>query len=68
LAVRGRLPDIPQERKLGDKYSSCGKFFPKEDIQMSLTSIGVVLGIIASVLKIVNGIVDLVKKMPRKVK
>ena len=53
---------------MGDKYSSCGKFFPKEDIQMSLTSIGVVLGIVASVLKIVNGIVDLIKKMPRKVK
>lgn len=35
---------------------------------MSLTSIGVVLGIIASVLKIVNGIVDLIKKMPREVK
>ena len=35
---------------------------------MSLTSIGAVLGIIASVLKIVNGIVDLIKKMPRKVK
>ena len=35
---------------------------------MSLTSIGVVLGIIASILKIVNGIVDLIKKMPRKVK
>ena len=35
---------------------------------MSIASIGIVLGIIANVLKIVNGIVDLIKKMPRKVK
>lgn len=35
---------------------------------MSLTSMGIALGIIASVLKIVNGIVDLIKKMPGKVK
>ena len=35
---------------------------------MSLTTLGVVLGIVASVIKIVNGIADLVKKMPRKVK
>lgn len=35
---------------------------------MSLTTSGVVLGIVASVIKIVNGIADLVKKMPRKVK
>ena len=35
---------------------------------MSLTSIGVVLGIVASVLKIINSIVDLIHKMPRKVK
>ena len=35
---------------------------------MSLTSIGVIIGIIANVLKIVNGIIDLIKKMPRKVK
>lgn len=35
---------------------------------MSLTNLGIVLGIIASVLKIVNGIVDLIRKMPRKVK
>lgn len=35
---------------------------------MSLASIGIALGIVASVLKIINGIVDLVKKLPRKVK
>ena len=33
---------------------------------MRLTSIGVVLGIVASVLKIVNGIVDLINKCPEK--
>lgn len=31
-------------------------------------SIGIILGIVASFLKIVNGIVDLIKKMPRKAK
>lgn len=35
---------------------------------MSLTNIGIALGIIASVLRIINGIVDLFKRLPRKVK
>lgn len=37
-------------------------------ISMLYTSIGIILGIVASLLKIVNGIVDLIKKMPRKAK
>ena len=35
---------------------------------MSLATLGIVLGIIASVIRIVNGIADLIKKMPRNVK
>jgi len=35
---------------------------------MSLTNLGIILGIVASVLKIINGIVDLIRKIPKKVK
>lgn len=35
---------------------------------MNLTTLGVIIGFIANVLKLVNGIVDLIRKMPRKVK
>lgn len=35
---------------------------------MSLANVGIVLGILANVLKIVNGFVELIRKMPRKVK
>ncbi len=35
---------------------------------MNLANIGVVIGIVANVLKIVGTIVDLIRKMPRRVK